>query len=290
MLNVKRAALLWVLSPALSVAAEPQPAESAPAATGSSPARLSLSVPIDQSDARCELPAMFGAMNWYNATVCARLHKAMRPQEEKFKELISSTYPGFHRAITMPPFSTLARQTVHDSPSPPEESFMFTEASCKQNFENMMRSINDAKTRQTIQQCWEQPRAAAKDKPFSPLDDRVCVGTAQYLASAWYKAGMCTSRHKDLAEREAKVKEGLASTYPEFQKTISTPPILDAGKYMATYDLAQWGNDPSLSEEGCEQNLDFLASPLRDTEWKEAVEQCWGKPHAVTQEKSPASR
>lgn len=163
----------------------------------------------------------------------------------------------------------------------PDSNPMLSEEGCRTNFGFMMRSLKDAKTRQTILQCWEQPRSVADSTPPSPLNDKVCVGTGQYMASAWYKAGMCTARHKDLAAREAKIKEQIAATYPEFQKAISTPPLLDAGKYMASYSSSVWKNDPSLTEEGCEANLDFLAAPLNVADWKDAVEQCWGKPNPV---------
>ncbi len=289
-MNMKRILLLLMLLPAASWAAEPQPVPGQnPALPASSPAQSSLSLPLAVSDARCDLIARSNAMYWYTATLCAQRHKDMRPQEEKIKNLIASTYPGFHRAITLPPYSAFGRAEMDNLPYRPDSNPFLDKKSCKVNFGFLMRNVKETQTRQTILQCWEQP-TAAKAKPPSPLDDKVCVGAAQYLASAWYRAGMCTARHQGLAAREAKIKEQLAATYPDFQKAISTPPILDAGKYMATYSLSDADHDPNLSEEGCEANLDFLETPLQDTDWKNAVEQCWGKPRTAAQEQSSAAR
>ncbi len=239
MLKMKYAVLLLILLPAFSLAAEPKPnAGQSPFSPAASPSRPSPSVPLAVSDGRCDLATQSNAIYWYMTTLCAQRHEDMRPQEEKLKKLIASTYPGFHRAITMPPYSAFGRAAIDSLPYPPDGNPFLDEKSCKGIPEIMMRNIENNK--QTILQCWEQP-AAAKGEPASPLDDKICVGTGQYMASAWYKAGMCTARHKDLAAREAKIKEQLAAAYPGFNKAISTPPLLDAGKTMATYSLAPVG-------------------------------------------------
>ncbi|HEY5994273.1 MAG TPA: hypothetical protein VIU46_06675 [Gallionellaceae bacterium] len=290
MSTMKHVISLLFLLPATCLAAETQPASGNNATAASSPAQSSLSVPLFVSDLHCDMVARFNAISWYTATLCSRRHQDMRAQEDKIKHLITRTYPGLHRAITMPPYSAAARETMDNSPYLPDSNPMFDEKSCKLNFDRMMMSIKDAETRRTILQCWEQPPSVANDTSPAPLNDKVCVGTAQYMASAWYKAGMCTALHKGLAMREAKIKEQIAATYPEFQKAISTPPLLDAGKYMATYSSSVFGNDPTLTEEGCAANLDFLAAPLNGTDWTDTVEQCWGKPRPVAQGMPPASQ
>ncbi len=280
MLTKKHVIALLFLLPATCLAMEAQPAGQNPAAAASSPAQTFLSVPLVVSEPHCDFVARSNATYWYTATLCAQRHKDMRRKEATIKNVIASTYPGFHRAITMPPYSAAGR-AMDNLPFLPDSNPMLSEKGCEMNFGFMLRSVKDAKTKQTILQCWEQPRPVAENARPAPLNDKVCVGTGQYMASAWYKADMCTTLHKDLAVREAQIKEQIAATYPEFQKAISTPPLADAGKDMATYASSVWKNDPSLTEEGCAANLDFLAAPLNAADWKGAVEQCWGKPNPV---------
>lgn len=281
MSNVKRIAWLAMLSmllPASAMAAKSKSSagESASAAE-SIPAQPSPSVPLPVGDGRCDMLARFNATYWYKATWCARRHKAMRTQEEKIKKLIARTYPGLHRAIMTAPYGPFGRTAIDDSPYNPDTSPFLDKASCKENFGFLMRDIKDAKTRQTILKCWEQPREAATGKPVSPLNDRVCVGTGQYMASAWYRADMCTARHKELEGQTAKLKAQITASLPAFQKAISTRPLLDAGKFMATYSMAKSARDPNLTKEACEANLNFLAMSLKQNEWSNSIQQCWGK-------------
>lgn len=118
--------------------------------------------------------------------------------------------------------------------------------------------------------------------------DKTCIAVGQLMAMNWYHATMCTDRHKKLRSQERVIKGIIASTYPAFHTALTTPPLSDAGKYLATGSPYLPDSDLSLTEKGCKLNFDVLMWTVKDPEWRQAVLQCWEKPRPVAQETPPA--
>ena len=127
----------------------------------------------------------------------------------------------------------------------------------------------------------------AQATPPAAEADNTCRGLSQLTAMNWYHATMCADRHNKLKQREKAIKDEIARTYPAFHTALTTPPLSDVGKYLATGLPYLPDSDPTLTEKGCETNFTFLNLLLKEGQWKQAILQCWEKPRPVAQEHLP---
>lgn len=106
------------------------------------------------------------------------------------------------------------------------------------------------------------------------------------MAMNWYHATLCTDRHKSLRPRERVIKGIIAGTYPAFHTAITTPPLSETGKHLATGSPYLPDGDFTLTEEGCETNFRLLLQAVKDAQWKQAILQCREKPRKEAQDAS----